>query len=1338
MAVNNGNLHKLPLKSVLNLNRFENEINDYKTYRKLNSPVYGGVLSNFYKKDITSEEGDVYYIMTDKMGREWTKVFRNGNTYVYCNNSLVKILDGETAEFTDLSKQGIVGGTEQFPIYAGEYGDDKISTKYIEKNGFKLLLVLHYDIIHFSFLVDIFDVSGTEKVLLKQDISFDISNTTVFSDYFVTGLIGSTEGTSNYYLALSCLPIVEGGTWEQLYDGSEKTKLIDLQTYEDITSSYNVQIKVRSQTNLERKTFCNSINAPINASSLSSNAYAKVVRTIIPASTNTFDYLVEMYSIQESGRLTSLGKIFSRHSDGGTSYPVNINAVSINDYVQGSDGAITSYTTSSSSVQVVTNNYFEKQNEITVQQSAFLDATNLTSLFDFSQMIICQDYGFIPSYCAEDSEVATLYRRECINDEYAFILRDGFSVEISASNYVISNTSADIADIARLSNLNAQGLAQQLQGLNPYLFNATDYASTVAVGAIDEGVFSPTTRKSYIAFMRNYEPTLDSELFSNSFTSGFSYGFTPAPSGDELKYNTDTKTINGQLFFKKNNEHNTDATRANGKVLLNDFTFYVEQNNNYEPLFLGSLKFRQEISYQLGDSSSTVGTHWEYVRVQYSVPLEWSGTLKTLHNRFSNQGVYTSGLFGTDTTVDFTSKKVQINGVDLAGLRDSNTFCINYLSSNNSLLDCFQSRDLDYNPDDDDDPTPLKLLSLAYTYRTSETYSNSINYGRYLKACTGALTSYDRNTNRWSSFYNGLKFVYGNENNLGITYNNMYPTAITRSITNLTTNISKICSFDIQNQIVYFKTLDNRYVMLKKVTKDKVLEHEVIDTMIMFRTSNCTNDCTNTVYTNNALNFDWINPCLDWNNRLSLMVRTDCGYVYEDNTYNDYYAYMFNDTDRQTSGSRETDYYGMFASGINEQFSASDIDVDNNWCSIITPPTMFWDCPFDFSNELNINGCFGLSTEIFRYFDIESSYSDFRINVYVTPTQSSEGSEVLYRFSIPSINPNLTIAGTAYPTETNVVYNMSLIADVISSYYVDWFIKLGNVSYKLLVNGTTKENVLAYTLLSEVEVEGVFVIQGSVYGYNQKFIVPITYSNGVSDVGNPICNIWGLEYVSSTPYEAIFFSKTNRTFYSFRGDNAITKMFESNRITSIISSVYNPSTQEIWTITNDGLIIFSVDNTFIKIEDIESYDNVDFAEGRIILTNGQNGGYRYYAYNREDEYDKIPVELETEFYGVDDFTSSETDCVYIRLATDEEFNDWVGNVEVYSQVLTQDSKSQDKKVFHIEKSMWDKETNTILLRYQPKYQQGIGFSLGIKSDFPIASIYINSTPIAITNSKNNI
>ena len=52
--------------------------------------------------------------------------------------------------------------------------------------------------------------------------------------------------------------------------------------------------------------------------------------------------------------------------------------------------------------------------------------------------------------------------------------------------------------------------------------------------------------------------------------------------------------------------------------------------------------------------------------------------------------------------------------------------------------------------------------------------------------------------------------------------------------------------------------------------------------------------------------------------------------------------------------------------------------------------------------------------------------------------------------------------------------------------------------------------------------------------------------------------------------------------------------------------------------------------------------------------------------------------------------------------------------------------------------MWDKETNTILLRYQPKYQEGIGFRIGLKSDFPISAIYINSTPVAITNSKNNV
>ena len=52
----------------------------------------------------------------------------------------------------------------------------------------------------------------------------------------------------------------------------------------------------------------------------------------------------------------------------------------------------------------------------------------------------------------------------------------------------------------------------------------------------------------------------------------------------------------------------------------------------------------------------------------------------------------------------------------------------------------------------------------------------------------------------------------------------------------------------------------------------------------------------------------------------------------------------------------------------------------------------------------------------------------------------------------------------------------------------------------------------------------------------------------------------------------------------------------------------------------------------------------------------------------------------------------------------------------------------DSYTFHLTAELWDKETNTYYLRYQPKNQRSVGTTLRVKSDFDIIDLQCSVLP----------
>ena len=275
--------------------------------------------------------------------------------------------------------------------------------------------------------------------------------------------------------------------------------------------------------------------------------------------------------------------------------------------------------------------------------------------------------------------------------------------------------------------------------------------------------------------------------------------------------------------------------------------------------------------------------------------------------------------------------------------------------------------------------------------------------------------------------------------------------------------------------------------------------------------------------------------------------------------------------------------------------------------------------------------------------------------------------------------------------------------------------------------------VMSYFLSTAVEgLQDFFTIQGQLYGILDNQIYNFSIVNEIANRGDFIVSVEGLQFVGNTPYEALFFSKTNRCLYSFTGANVLNNKQFVDKISEVRNYKYNPATQSIFLITDIGVIVYSLFGIY-QIEFLNCQDMYLLNNG-VILTDNE-GTFKYVKYYKEEtteDYTKENITLETSFYGINNQTVTINDCLYMRIFSEEHEE---GNLEVSATTLSLKGRMTEKTTFKIKASDWDKLTHTIYLRYQPKEQRGLGISFSINSPFKIASLSIGSQADAILIDK---
>ena len=358
------------------------------------------------------------------------------------------------------------------------------------------------------------------------------------------------------------------------------------------------------------------------------------------------------------------------------------------------------------------------------------------------------------------------------------------------------------------------------------------------------------------------------------------------------------------------------------------------------------------------------------------------------------------------------------------------------------------------------------------------------------------------------------------------------------------------------------------------------------------------------------------------------------------------------------------------------------------------------------------------SVDVDIYGGLLSTYGNAPPYMYSMDTKAGE--------AVKYINEELS--GTSYTF--TFTYIPSVFAKYINGFVNQGIIQDGSNTY---LQTFLQNHIPIFAIKAASQLEGMehaFIIQGQYFVIMDGNIYEYSYSSGAL---KGIVSIASMEYIGSNPYMALFWSSTNSTFYKFTGDSVLTPVIQADEIKSILSSSYNPNTQSIYITTEDFVIVLSEDH-MSKIPLQNCYKAMPSLFGCVVVNDNETRLLSYRDFGNV-EMETVPIELETESYGLGNSIKSVNDCVYIRLFDKEKKE---GKVKLSCETLNEISKETDIKEFNITKDMWDKNSSTIFIRYQPKYQAATGFSVRIESPFAIASLQISATPETLQNSKYNV
>ena len=238
MSVNNGNLRKIPLESMMNLNSFENEVDtEFSTYKKLNSPKYGGVLTNLYKKDINLNGRN--FITVSPNNDIWSYVKNGSNFDIYRNDSVYMSIGNKTYTKT---KGNLVSVLKALGLTDATATSLASNDKVFFKKHNDYVIVGFKSKTGTNYTLRVYSVANNTETLLgsRNSVAFPSEWQNEFGEYFIsTCVLYTPYPDMKPYLFISVLPYCENASYKTVLDGRTQytNSMFDLTSNTFVSSS---------------------------------------------------------------------------------------------------------------------------------------------------------------------------------------------------------------------------------------------------------------------------------------------------------------------------------------------------------------------------------------------------------------------------------------------------------------------------------------------------------------------------------------------------------------------------------------------------------------------------------------------------------------------------------------------------------------------------------------------------------------------------------------------------------------------------------------------------------------------------------------------------------------------------------------------------------------------------------------------------------------------------------------------------------------------------------------------------------------------------------------------
>lgn len=400
-----------------------------------------------------------------------------------------------------------------------------------------------------------------------------------------------------------------------------------------------------------------------------------------------------------------------------------------------------------------------------------------------------------------------------------------------------------------------------------------------------------------------------------------------------------------------------------------------------------------------------------------------------------------------------------------------------------------------------------------------------------------------------------------------------------------------------------------------------------------------------------------------------------------------------------TSG---TPYTYLYASAINANMEVSNVNIS----SIQYNPSVIQN---------------GIINEYKGKF-VECGETRYNEKVDIYYDASNTATTAIYQRSFTTtmtfFDNSLNLIPYPITSNGNILYSSNLFSQFINSYSNKDFIINNTVGYPLTY--INNKPTLSYYFLSGIEsINSAFILQGINYVNTDNYIFQLEYNADVIGYSSALVNIQGFKFIGNSTKCAFYYSPLTKCIYGFFGDRTLNKLLDCSDIGDIKYSFFNPKEYKIYVVTENNIIVVDDETTFSI--NIPNVTNISFTDDFIIINNGNKSVLL--SYHSKTNKQRLPIKLQTQYYGMGNNIKSVIDCIYIRLFYDydDSFN-VKDNIVLKVNTLTDCGRQSEEKTISVQPSDWDKETKTLYIRYQPKYQECVGMEVSVESPFAIASL----------------